>query len=235
MSLDPELLEIFRQETDERLDRMIDTLLAVEAGTAAPDAIDQLFRDAHSIKGNAGMVGFTVAAKVAGAVEDILESAREANALDPALTAPLLRATDAIRAAVEGQDEPCHRRAGRAVGDGRGRSRAGRHPGPCAGDRAVNTPANPARGGRPRRPAARCRRRDRPASPPARARAGANGARRRPEPSRGVDRGDVLLEELQGAVVRMRTLPLASIAPRDLAARRARHRGRPRGVRRGSS
>ena len=186
MSLDPELLEIFRQETDERLDRMIDTLLAVEAGTAAEDAIDQLFRDAHSIKGNAGMVGFDVAAKVAGAVEDILESAREANALDPALTAPLLRATDAIRAAVEGQDGP----AAAALAELSGTAAVAPEPEADApelgaGCRALGTPAHPARRRRPRGPAARRRGRDRPAPPPPRASARPPGPRRRPAPARG--------------------------------------------------
>ena len=54
---DAEILEVFREEATERLDRMVETLLAIEAGKAGPDAVDSLFRDAHSIKGSAGMVG----------------------------------------------------------------------------------------------------------------------------------------------------------------------------------
>ena len=54
---DAEILEVFREEATERLDRMVETLLALEAGRAHADAVDSLFRDAHSIKGSAGMVG----------------------------------------------------------------------------------------------------------------------------------------------------------------------------------
>ena len=56
MSADADFLEIFRDEANERLDSMVDTLLALEGGSG-PDAIDALFRDAHTIKGGAGMLG----------------------------------------------------------------------------------------------------------------------------------------------------------------------------------
>lgn len=243
MSLDPELLEIFTQETDERLARMTDTLLALEADSAAPDAIDQLFRDAHSIKGNAGMVGFDAAAKVAGAMEDILERARAAGTLDPALTGALLRAGDAIRAAVEGQEEP----AATAIAElaGAAGAPASAQPAASAPAPAPEPPANPPA------PAPQ------PASPtiPQRTlRVAADRVdqlldavgetvlhRRRLEHLLGrealaadqrlreeLDQGDVLLEELQDAVVRMRTLPLSSIvgpfprAVRDIAVRAGR-------------
>ena len=49
-----EFLDMFRDEANERLDNMVDTLLALESGTAAPDALDSLFRDAHTIKGGVG-------------------------------------------------------------------------------------------------------------------------------------------------------------------------------------
>ena len=54
---DREFLEIFRDEARGRLDRIVDTLLALESGSAAADAVDSLFRDIHTIKGAAGMVG----------------------------------------------------------------------------------------------------------------------------------------------------------------------------------
>ncbi|HEX2016306.1 MAG TPA: response regulator [Solirubrobacteraceae bacterium] len=102
--IDPQLLQIFREETSERLDRIVDLVLATEAGTAPADSVDALFRDAHSIKGNAGMVGFPAAATIAGAMEDILEDAREHGALPPGLTTALLSATDAIRRSIQGDD-----------------------------------------------------------------------------------------------------------------------------------
>jgi two-component system, chemotaxis family, sensor kinase CheA len=99
---DAEILEVFREEATERLDRMVETLLALEAGHASPDAIDSLFRDAHSIKGSAGMVGSDEARTIAHSMEDILESARASGTFSQELTDPMLRATDALRRAVEG-------------------------------------------------------------------------------------------------------------------------------------
>lgn len=103
MAVDVELLQIFRDETNERLDRIVTTLLAIESAEAEEDALGSLFRDAHSIKGNAGMVGFDEAQQIAHAMEDVLEQARLSGALAPTLAAPLLDATDVVRKVIEGQ------------------------------------------------------------------------------------------------------------------------------------
>jgi two-component system chemotaxis sensor kinase CheA len=68
----PEFLEIFRDEATERLDHIVDTLLALEAGRAEPDAVDALFRDAHTIKGAAGMLCLDEIQVLAHAVEGLL-------------------------------------------------------------------------------------------------------------------------------------------------------------------
>lgn len=103
MAVDVDLLQIFRDETHERLDRIVTTLLAIESAQAEADALDSVFRDAHSIKGNAGMVGFEEAQQIAHAMEDVLESARATGALAPALAAPLLNAVDVIRKVIDGE------------------------------------------------------------------------------------------------------------------------------------
>jgi len=101
--MDERLLSIFRSEATERLDQMVQTLLAVEEGRGDAEAIRELFRHAHSLKGTAGMVGLGDIGTVAGAVEDVLSQARTSGELDPALAAPLLAVTDAIRGAMAGQ------------------------------------------------------------------------------------------------------------------------------------
>jgi two-component system, chemotaxis family, sensor kinase CheA len=103
---DAELLQLFQDETTERLDDMDTALLAAEAGNVPPDTIDGLFRNAHTIKGAAGILGFSDIAALAHAAEDILAVARAQRALHPNLAAPLLRATAALRARVEGAAEP---------------------------------------------------------------------------------------------------------------------------------
>jgi two-component system chemotaxis sensor kinase CheA len=100
-----EFLELFRDEANGRLDNMVDTLLALENGRAGPDALDSLFRDAHTIKGGAGMLGLDDVRTLAHAMEDVLESARSVGEFPPHLTDPLLRAADALRLHIAGESE----------------------------------------------------------------------------------------------------------------------------------
>ena len=104
---DAEILGVFREEAIERLDQMVETLLALESGHAEPAAaIDSLFRDAHSIKGSAGMVGIEEVRTIAHEIEDVLEQARESGTLSRDLIEPMLQSTDALRRAVSAGDGP---------------------------------------------------------------------------------------------------------------------------------
>ncbi len=103
---DPEFLEIFRDEARERLDRMVNTLLALEAGRADADAVDSLFRDTHTIKGAAGMIGLHDVGALAHAMEDVLSGARDGGSVPAELVAPLLSAADGLRRHVDGDGEP---------------------------------------------------------------------------------------------------------------------------------
>jgi HPt (histidine-containing phosphotransfer) domain-containing protein len=97
---------MFREETNERLDRIEATLLTIEAGGTGGDSINSLFRDAHSINGNAGMIGFDEARRIAQGMEEVLASAREAGVLEPALAAGMSRAAGSIRRAILGEPVP---------------------------------------------------------------------------------------------------------------------------------
>ena len=101
--VDPEILEVFREESGERLDRMVEDLLALEQGRAGIEAVDSLFREAHSIKGSAGMIGLDEASAIAHGIEDVLGAVRESEVFSAGLIDPLLRATDALRLAVSGE------------------------------------------------------------------------------------------------------------------------------------
>jgi len=103
---DPELADIFRDEATQRLDNMDAVLLAIESGHVNAGAVDSLFRDAHTIKGAASMLGFDDIRTLAHAAEDILASARQSGVLPPDIAGPLLRATAALRAMVAGSGEP---------------------------------------------------------------------------------------------------------------------------------
>lgn len=101
---DESLLAMFREESAERLDRVVDTLLAAERGEMADDAVNSILREVHSIKGAAGMLGLDVAGSIAHAIEEVLADARTSGRLASAAVDPLLRASDALRSAVEGEE-----------------------------------------------------------------------------------------------------------------------------------
>jgi two-component system chemotaxis sensor kinase CheA len=100
-AIDAEFVEIFREEASGRLDAIVEILLDVERGGSPPDAVNALFREAHTLKGAAGMVGLESVQSVAHEMEDVLSDARAAgSSLPPELVEPLLRAVDAMRAGV---------------------------------------------------------------------------------------------------------------------------------------
>lgn len=67
-----ELAEIFRTEVNDRLDAIVSCLLAVEEGRGTDDALDVLFRHAHTIKGSAAMLGAEEVRDLAHAMEEVL-------------------------------------------------------------------------------------------------------------------------------------------------------------------
>ena len=98
--------EIFVDEALGRLDEMDAVLLAIESdpiGGGDADAIDTLFRDAHTIKGGAAMLGLPGIEAVAHAIEDVLAIARDNGAVPAGLEPALLRATADVRRLVTGE------------------------------------------------------------------------------------------------------------------------------------
>ncbi|HET9930778.1 MAG TPA: Hpt domain-containing protein, partial [Polyangiaceae bacterium] len=70
------LVETFHRETDELLTALEQGLLELETTSDAADAIDRLFRAAHTLKGNAGMVGFSEFVRLTHALENVLDRLR---------------------------------------------------------------------------------------------------------------------------------------------------------------
>jgi two-component system chemotaxis sensor kinase CheA len=227
--VDEEFLGIFRDEARGRLDRIVDTLLALENGSAEADAVDSLFRDAHTIKGAAGMVGLDHISALAHVMEDLLADARHHGALPTELIDPLLRASDAIRRFVEGDEEPdaglIAELAAARASSGNGSAVEPHNPVPASA-----TPAPPSESRSIRVPAEKIdtlldlvgetvlhRRR-------LEHELGAHGHGGHGLVADELDLGERLLDDLKGAAIGMRTLPLSSIvtplprAVRDLAA-----------------
>ena len=72
-----EILNIFRSETEEIVQKLNNNLLQLESNPDSEDLLVYLFRDAHSLKGAARMIGFNNIQKLAHKAEDVLGLAKE--------------------------------------------------------------------------------------------------------------------------------------------------------------
>ncbi len=93
-----ELLEYFQIEAAERLERLGAGLLALEQNKQDEKLLQDLFREAHSLKGAAAVSGLEHVATVCHRLEDVLARIRD-GALQPdsRIVDTLLAATDAVR------------------------------------------------------------------------------------------------------------------------------------------
>ncbi|HET6911218.1 MAG TPA: chemotaxis protein CheW, partial [Mycobacteriales bacterium] len=104
---DPELLATFRAEVEERVASLSAGLLQLESHPAPRQVIASLFRDAHTIKGSARMLGLTVVLQVAHRCEDVLGALRDGRfVVRRDIIDLLLAACDAITSALPGAEDP---------------------------------------------------------------------------------------------------------------------------------
>jgi two-component system chemotaxis sensor kinase CheA len=101
-------LETFFAECRERLGVMETVLLACEQAQAAPDAIDELFRGAHTIKGSAGLFGLEAIVAFTHVVESVLDQIRAQHLpIRPDVAGVLLECCDQIeRLVVDSIESP---------------------------------------------------------------------------------------------------------------------------------
>ena len=105
----------FLAESEEGLDRAEQYLIAAETDPENSELLDEMFRVAHTIKGNAAALDFPELAGFAHVMEDLFEAVRAQKVpLSHDVVAVLLHAVDALRAlvpaAAEGNDRlsPSH-------------------------------------------------------------------------------------------------------------------------------
>ena len=91
----------FLAETEEGLGLMEQSLLAMETSPSDPEFLANIFRVAHSLKGNATSLDLTELAGFAHVIEDLLDVLREEHSTPgPELLTLLLKAVDELRAMV---------------------------------------------------------------------------------------------------------------------------------------
>jgi two-component system, chemotaxis family, sensor kinase CheA len=71
------LKEIFKSEVDELIEDSEEVLVALEKDVENEDLVNEIFRIFHSIKGSAGVVGFSDMAHFAHGVENVLDRVRQ--------------------------------------------------------------------------------------------------------------------------------------------------------------
>ncbi|MCW2672409.1 MAG: Gliding motility regulatory protein [Frankiales bacterium] len=102
---DPELLATFRAEVEERLASLQSGLLQLEAHQSPRQVVTLLFRDAHTVKGSARMLGLEGVLHVAHNMEDLLGALRDGRfAVRKDHVDLLLAACDGISRALPGED-----------------------------------------------------------------------------------------------------------------------------------
>src|SRR5271169_4179144 len=95
------VLASFLVESEEGLDVMEQALVQMESNPSDPELLPNIFRVAHSLKGNATSLSLSELAGFAHVVEDLLDVFREQQALPSAdLISLLLKAVDELRAMV---------------------------------------------------------------------------------------------------------------------------------------
>ncbi|MDQ3688390.1 MAG: response regulator [Acidobacteriota bacterium] len=96
-AIDPEMLEVFQEEAEEHLRTMSAGLAALVTEPDDRAVLQEVRRSTHTLKGAAGVVGLTTAARVAHRMEDLLDELYENNKhVGRDALNLLLRSTDVI-------------------------------------------------------------------------------------------------------------------------------------------
>lgn len=104
---DPELVATFRAEVEDRLASLRDGLLGLEEHPSPRQVVVALFRDAHTVKGSARMLGLDGVVTLAHRAEDLLGMLRDGRTVVRSdLVDLLLVTTDALGRSLPGADRP---------------------------------------------------------------------------------------------------------------------------------
>jgi two-component system chemotaxis sensor kinase CheA len=97
-----EILNIFREESEEQIQKLNKNLLKLESNPKDYIAISELFREAHSLKGAARMIGLNDIQSIAHKLEDVIGQAKEGYIIfNPEIIDTLCRAVDCISSIVD--------------------------------------------------------------------------------------------------------------------------------------
>ncbi len=99
--MDDQYLDAFIRESEEEITKLNNSLLELESDPENREAMDQIFRTAHTLKGNFGAMGFEGASNLAHAMEDLLDEMRDGNmSVTPEVMDLIFQGVDEIEAIV---------------------------------------------------------------------------------------------------------------------------------------
>lgn len=103
MSIDIEQFHsVFFEESEEHLDDMEQLLMGLDADSPDPEALNSIFRAAHSIKGGSGIFGFDALMNLTHVMENLLDKARNAELnVTTDIVNVLLETLDVLKATLE--------------------------------------------------------------------------------------------------------------------------------------
>jgi len=104
--MNDQYLDAFVRESEEEITKLNNSLLALETDPGDEAAMDQIFRTAHTLKGNFGAMGFEDASDLAHAIEDLLDEMRQGGmAVTPEVMDLIFAGVDQIEAIVNEIEE----------------------------------------------------------------------------------------------------------------------------------
>lgn len=113
MSQDP-IIQAFLEEAEELLTQYEDSLLQLEDHPEDAEVLNRIFRAAHTLKGNSGMLGLETMAHFTHKLEDLLDELRKGmRSVNPEIVSVLLKSGDVLKGLVE------HARDGSPTVEGR--------------------------------------------------------------------------------------------------------------------
>ena len=102
----PELTRIFREEVGERTRRLVDGARSLSEGRLATDAVADLLRDAHTIKGSAGLLGYELIRNAAGRLEELWRQVSVGVSLDASFVVTMEALAGRLSSAIDDPEDP---------------------------------------------------------------------------------------------------------------------------------
>jgi two-component system chemotaxis sensor kinase CheA len=104
--MDDQYLDAFIRESEEAITELNNSLLELESDPENQQAMDAIFRTAHTLKGNFGAMGYQDAASLAHAIEDLLDEMREGEReITPEIMDLIFAGVDRIEAIIHEVEE----------------------------------------------------------------------------------------------------------------------------------